>query len=290
MEKYSVYVPKLLPKQENFIVGRRSCRGCGKALAIRFASKAMAECGALIKTDNKPQATGYAWDDMEFPSLVGSVVRSVRKSVSGSSYKKPTIAIDMKAFDGSLVALQSMLEKTEDILVILYDNEKYMDTLIMESKPLPFGIEYHHHAPGAKEVRFALESRNLFNFAEKLSLSYAASSSIAYPFDLVDKVKRGLKIKGTAVVHVNSPCPTGWMFAPADTVKLGALAVESGFNPVWEYKDGKFSLNMAARKPESVKEYVRAQKRYRYMSDAFIETLNEAVRIEFEKLQKICGK
>src|SRR4030042_6902441 len=41
MEKYAIYVPRLVKKQENFAPGHRACIGCGEALAVRLAFKAL---------------------------------------------------------------------------------------------------------------------------------------------------------------------------------------------------------------------------------------------------------
>ena len=35
MEKYAVYVPRLIQKEEKFAPGHRACIGCGEALAVR---------------------------------------------------------------------------------------------------------------------------------------------------------------------------------------------------------------------------------------------------------------
>jgi pyruvate ferredoxin oxidoreductase beta subunit len=41
MQNYSVFVPRLLNKKEVFSPGHRACIGCGEALAVRLACKAM---------------------------------------------------------------------------------------------------------------------------------------------------------------------------------------------------------------------------------------------------------
>ena len=41
MEKYAIYVPRLIQKKEKFAPGHRACIGCGEALAVRLAFKAM---------------------------------------------------------------------------------------------------------------------------------------------------------------------------------------------------------------------------------------------------------
>ena len=40
---YPVYVPKLLSRDEHFVSGRRSCKGCGKALSVRMICKMMGQ-------------------------------------------------------------------------------------------------------------------------------------------------------------------------------------------------------------------------------------------------------
>jgi len=41
MEKFGVFVPRLLTRREFFAEGHRSCQGCGEALAVRLACKAV---------------------------------------------------------------------------------------------------------------------------------------------------------------------------------------------------------------------------------------------------------
>ncbi len=43
MEKYAVYVPRLIDKEERFAPGHRACIGCGEALAVRLACKALGQ-------------------------------------------------------------------------------------------------------------------------------------------------------------------------------------------------------------------------------------------------------
>ena len=42
MDRYAVFVPKLLPREESFLPDAPiSCKGCGEALAIRLVYKAL---------------------------------------------------------------------------------------------------------------------------------------------------------------------------------------------------------------------------------------------------------
>ena len=43
MQNYSIYMPRLISKKEYFLPGHRACIGCGEALAVRLAAKAMGQ-------------------------------------------------------------------------------------------------------------------------------------------------------------------------------------------------------------------------------------------------------
>src|SRR4030042_5990943 len=43
MDEFTVYVPKLITAKENFAPGHRACVGCGEALAVRLACKALGQ-------------------------------------------------------------------------------------------------------------------------------------------------------------------------------------------------------------------------------------------------------
>ena len=299
MEKYSVFVPKLLKKDEKFVSARRSCKGCGKALGIRIAAKAIAETNSSLLDSStelsRIVSSGFKWNETSFSSIAEFLLKSIDKEKSegglSSSGKKqkPVIAIDFSVFKQNLVSFQSIIEKRKNLLILFYDNESYMDDIIENFRPLPFGVDYHHETPGRKEISFALETKNIFHIADNLSLSYAASASASYPFDLIEKVKKGVSIKGTAVIHLHSPCPTGWMFPEQDTVKTGILAVESGFHPLWEYIDKTFVWRKEKPNRERLKEYIGFQKRYRYVPDNFINMLSEDIQKEAESLNRLCA-
>ncbi|RLA79015.1 MAG: pyruvate ferredoxin oxidoreductase, partial [Deltaproteobacteria bacterium] len=40
-ERFGVYVPKVVTREEYFAPGHRACQGCGEALAVRLTQKAL---------------------------------------------------------------------------------------------------------------------------------------------------------------------------------------------------------------------------------------------------------
>ncbi|RMF94909.1 MAG: hypothetical protein D6734_06690 [Candidatus Schekmanbacteria bacterium] len=281
MEKYSVFVPKILPKEENFVSGRRSCKGCGKALALRIAAKAIKEATpfSLNKNSslNRLVSSGFNWNESSFSSIVELLLESIDKK---DKIQKPIIAIDFSVFSKNLVSLHSIVEKDKNLLLLIYDNEPYMDEIVNAYRPLPFGVDYHQEFPGIKELLFTFENKNFFHTIEKFTLSYAASASASYPFDLIDKIKNALNVKGTSLLHIHSPCPTGWIFPSSETIKAGILAVESGFHQLWEYKNKKLYVEKLYQDKERLNQYINFQKRYRYMPKGFIDMLFECIEKE----------
>ena len=58
-------------------------------------------------------------------------------------------------------------------------------------------------------------------------IPYAATACIAFPDDLMEKVKRATEFRGTRFLHLLSPCPTGWKMAEHISPKVARAAVET---------------------------------------------------------------
>ena len=103
-------------------------------------------------------------------------------------------------------------------------------------------------------------------------IEYVATASAAYPLDLYDKIQKAISLKGVKYIHIHTPCPPGWGFETRYTVKIGELAVETGYWDLYEVEKGVFRLTGASakmlekgtRKP--ARDYLTAQSRFRIMS------------------------
>jgi pyruvate ferredoxin oxidoreductase beta subunit len=99
-----------------------------------------------------------------------------------------------------------------------------------------------------------------------------ATASAAYPLDLYDKITKAISLTGVKYIHIHTPCPPGWGYEARYTVKVGELAVETGYWDLYEVEMGEFRLTGASartlkkgtRKP--VQEYLKSQSRFRIMS------------------------
>jgi len=77
------------------------------------------------------------------------------------------------------------------------------------------------------------------------------------------------------------PCPKGWFTDPKYTVDLSRSALETGLWVSWEYENGEFSLNYKPEPRKHVKEYLRAQKRFKHLTDEQVDEIESMTSKEW---------
>jgi pyruvate ferredoxin oxidoreductase beta subunit len=111
-----------------------------------------------------------------------------------------------------------------------------------------------------------------------------ATVSPAYPNDLRQKVKKALDMTGYRYIHVLAPCPTGWGYDPAKTVKIARDAVKSGIFPLYEIEGGKLSFTIKLKERIPVKEYLAGQRRFRHLDDDEVDKIQMHVEDRIKNL------
>ncbi len=302
LSRYPVFIPKLLPRDEYFVSGRRSCKGCGKALAVRMISKMIGKDVAFGNPNSSlsgyaQAGVGLTWDELSSDDLTDSLIARIltgneRDSEAGGFGKrirKAVIGIDRRIFAKDPLALTGILKEQKEIIYICYDNEMYMDELIKRFLP---SMDAHgeSHPLGKNEVREFIHNKNMPSLIrENNSVAYAATSCSSYPLDLMEKIKKGLQVSGTAFINVLTPCPTTWRFNPDLTVNLGVLAVNTGFYPLFEIESGKLKVTKRVLKLQPLADYFKIQQRYIPFPPEMISLVQEVIVEEYEKLTA-CAK
>jgi pyruvate ferredoxin oxidoreductase beta subunit len=64
------------------------------------------------------------------------------------------------------------------------------------------------------------------------------------------------------------------------------LAVETGIFPLYEVIDGKYKLSVEPPKLRPVEDYFRLQGRFRHLTKDMIQTIQERVVREYEKVKE----
>ncbi|UCC90613.1 MAG: pyruvate synthase subunit beta [Dehalococcoidia bacterium] len=303
MEKYAVFVPKLVTKKENFAPGHRACVGCGEALAVRLACKALGQnviivtatgCMEVVSSPLPYTSWCVPWIHTLFENT-GAVASGIEAGLKVIMRKGKCLAKEINvvamAGDGGtsdigLQALSGALERGHDFLYICLDNEAYMNTGIQRSSSTPYGASTTTAPAGKMSIGQVTWKKNMPAIAAAHDIPYVATACPSYPFDMMAKVAKGAAIHGPAYVHILSVCPTGWRSATNLTIRIGRLAVETGIFPLYEVENDKYKLSIDLPRLRPVQDYLKLQGRFRHLSEETINEIQYRVSEEYAKLKE----
>ena len=188
--------------------------------------------------------------------------------------------------DIGIQALSGAIDRNDNILYICYDNEAYMNTGIQKSSLTPFGAKTTT-TPAGKNIRGNLRpKKNMFEIAAAHGIAYAATASIGFLNDFMNKVEKASKIKGTKYIHVIAPCPTGWGTATDATIDFAKEIVECGLWYLAEFENEEFILNYKPTEFTDVEAYLRKQSRFAQLTDEDIQTVTASRDKKWDSILK----
>ncbi|HEX4858988.1 MAG TPA: thiamine pyrophosphate-dependent enzyme [Usitatibacteraceae bacterium] len=261
--------------------GHRACQGCGEALGARYAiDAAMQATGNRVMAVNATGclevfSTPYPESSWQIPwlhSLFGNAAAVAAGVAAGLRARgKGNVRVIAQGGDGGTTdigfgCLSGMFERNDDVLYICYDNEAYMNTGVQRSSATPPAARTATTmAVGEHPGNEFGTGKNVPLIAMAHNIPYVATASVANLRDLEAKVMRAMTITGSRYVHIHVPCPLGWGAAPADTIRIARLAVESGLFPLFEAEHGEVTSRYTLRRPVPVTEYLQLQKRFAHL-------------------------
>ena len=306
MEKYAIYVSRLVTKKENFAPGHRACIGCGEALAVRLVCKALGQniiianatgCMEIVSSPLPNTTWRVPWIHTLFENtaavasgIEASLQVLARKGrIPDRGTKVVAIAGDGGTSDIGLQALSGAFERGHNFVYICFDNEAYMNTGIQRSSATPYGAFTTTSPPGKKSIGQVTWKKDMPAIAVAHNIPYVATACHSYPFDLMAKIEKAAATNGPAYVHVLSVCPTGWR-SPVDlTIRLGRLAVETGIFPLYEVEEGKYKLSIDFPKLRPVTDYLKLKGRFRHLSEDVMNEIQQRTNKEYAKLKEKLG-
>jgi len=294
---------KLVTTSEFLAEGHNFCTGCGEALAIRLAMKALGEnvivamatgCDEVCTTPLPYTSWRVPWLHTLFENTAAEIsgveaglkilVEKGRRSERG--IKCVAMGGDGATSDIGIQALSGAFERGHDFIYICLDNEAYMNTGIQRSSATPYGASTTTAPAGKFSIGQVTRKKNMVAIAAAHDVPYVATACPSYRFDLMKKVKKGMESKGPAYVHILSPCPTGWRYSSNLTIDIGQLAVQTGIFPLYEIENGRYRLNADPPELKPVEEYLKVQGRYRHLTDEQIKGIQQMVNEDYARLKE----
>lgn len=306
MESLAIYVPRLVTLREYFAPGHRACLGCGEALAVRLVCKALGRnviianatgCMEIVSSQLPYTSWEVPWIHTLFENTaavasgIEAGIKVLQRKGKYSAKKVKVVAMggDGGTADIGLQALSGALERGHNLVYVCFDNEAYMNTGIQRSGATPFGASTTTAPAGKRSIGQATWKKNMPAIAAAHGIPYVATACHSYPFDLMNKVRKALEVEGPAYIHVLSVCPTGWRASPDLTIRIGRLAVETGVFPLYEVKNGDYTLNVDFARLRPVEDYFKLQGRFRHLDKSTMDMIQERVIREYTELKRRAG-
>ncbi len=287
-----------LPEEEYIFPGTRACSGCGMALIYRIALKALGPktiitvpascltvlhgmqgfCTTKISVYHTPFATTGA--------SASGIVASLEDKGLANEITVLAFAGDGGTTDIGIQALSGAAERGTNFIYACYDNEAYMNTGVQRSGSTPLGVRTTTTPSGKMGHK-----KNMPKILEAHGIPYIATGIASYPLDLYEKFKKAKKIFGTKYLHILSPCPPGWGYETKDTIRIGRLAVQTGFWPLYEIENGILNLSNPSKKyldpikRKPIEEYLSTQKRFNSIDDKFLQIYEEYINKAWKEIK-----
>lgn len=275
-----------LPQADLFGPGNAGCRGCGAAIAGRQAMKALgartivtipASCMATLGGNNLKTAWHVPFYHTLF-EIAPAVSSGIRAGLEVQGIKDVHVvswAGDAGTADIGFQSLSGAAERNDEIIHVCYDNEMYMNTGGQMGSQTPRYALASNTAVGKPT-----QKKNMLAIMEAHGVGYVASASIAYPLDLIAKVKKAAARKGFSYIHILAPCYRGWNIPADQTVEFARRAVESGLWELFEVEDGK---KVRTHEPSfiPVADYLSPQGRFKHLTPEQVAELQRGVNLYY---------
>ena len=291
-------------ENENLLTpGCSACKGCGGEMLLRRVLKIAGDNSVIVVPPGCMAGAGsVGWDTksgMKIPvhmtllDNTAAFLTGVSKMYQRRGREDVNIigfAGDGATADCGFQSLSGAAERGDHILYICYDNEGYMNTGYQRSSTSSQGSRTSTTPVGKKLKGKAQPQKYLPLIMAMHNAEYVATATPANMADFTKKVEKGLAAskRGFAYIHLFSPCPTGWGYAPYKSIEFARNAVKSNFFPLFECEAGEFTLK-DNKNPIPVAEFVKGVSKFKHLDDEMIQHLQENVDHRMDTLRKLAG-
>jgi len=278
-----------------FCAGHAACPGCIDALSVRHVLSAVGSnavavvppsCMAIIAG---PQPFSSLRIPVYQPSLESSAAAAsgLRRALDAQGKRDTQVLVfagDGGTYDIGFQCLSSAAERNEDFIYFCLDNEGYMNTGAQKSSSTP-----RFASTGSTPAGKLTRKKNLIEIMAAHEVPYAATACVGYLPDLMRKVDKAKRIRGTRIISLLIPCLDGWGLPDDGGLQAARYAVESGVFPLYEVEDGyRYTLNRTER-TRPVADYLALQRRYRHLVPEQVDALQADVDAGWTRLAQRAG-
>jgi len=272
---------------KEFFYGHKACAGCGGSIVVRLVVKVLGERTFTVIPAGCMSAVGFVYPQLCFATnAIISTFAGTASMLSGiaagakalglKDYHVVGIAGDGGTADIGIQALSGAIDRRDKIIYVCYDNEAYMNTGIQKSGLTPYGARTTTTPAGENIPGTVTQKKNMFEIVAAHGIDYAATASIGYIQDFMNKIQKASKVNGTSYIHVFAPCPTGWGIPSDSAVDIAKEAVDCGLWYLAEYENNEFTLNKNPKEFTPVEEYLKKQSRFKHLKKEDIDRIIEA--------------
>ena len=272
---------------EKFYPGHGTCAGCGIPAIVRSVLDEATDPVIVINATGCLEVTSTL-----YPYTAWKVAYRVLKKKGKIKEKIKFIVFggDGGTFDIGLQALSGMMERGHDVLYVAYDNEGYMNTGGQRSSATPVGADMETTPIGKKSSGNKIPRKDIMEIVKAHHVKYLAQANVAYIEDLRKKAKKALETEGPSFLLVFQPCTNVWKFPISDYVKVGKLATETNYWPLYEIENGKYIISMEPQGPKKIEEYLKTQKRFKHLfapeNKELVKNIQANIENEWKELLK----
>lgn len=293
---------KMASYEDMVAPGITACLGCNVELSMRTALQVMGPntivaippgCMGGVQSVGWADKTGMKIP-VFFPLLdnTASMLSGIKRYYEriGRDVNVVAFAGDGATVDAGLQALSGAAERGENIIYICYDNEGYMNTGFQRSSSTSLGSWTSTTPVGSEGKGKTSHKKDMPMIMAMHDIPYMATASPAYMPDLIRKLEKAKNVKnGLAYIHIYNSCATGWGYESEKSIEICRKGVKSRYNPIYEYENGRFKLNVNIKNPIPLKDYLFSIKKFKHLSDAQVEELQQYVDGKWDKLKYLCN-
>lgn len=304
LENFEKITAKNIPRENYVTSGHRACQGCAEILALGMVMRVAGPntivanatgCMEIVTSPFPQSAWKLPWIHVAFENTaavatgVEAGIKALKRKGKYGNELPNIIAVggDGATADIGLQSLSGALERGHNFLYVCLDNEAYMNTGIQRSSSTPYGASTTTSPTGSQSIGQQTWKKDMPAIAAAHNIPYVATANPGFHLDLMNKVKKGLAVKGPAYIHIYSACPTGWRSKPEKSIEISKLAVQTNIFPLYEIVNGKLNITKKINKPKPVADYFKTQRRFAHLKEDDLNFLQQMVDEQLARLLKL---